>query len=262
MTRGPLPVPLTGEGHRGADAARPLLARRHLLVVVLTFVTGCADATGFISLGGAFSSVMTGNMVLLGLSAGHADASLAITSGSAIAAYIVGVLVGASVAGSAVPSDPVWPGRVSRALAVELLVLLVFLVLWEVTLEDRSQATELALLAVAASALGIQSSAVQRFGVAGLSSTYLTGTLTSLIGGVAARRPRAVLFPSAQVLLALMTGAAVGALVVHYRPSLSPALLMAPLVLVLLLAGRLRRAEDAAGARGASSVSDLGCTRP
>lgn len=246
MPGSPFPPPLTDAGSREADASEELRARRHLLVVILTFVTGCADATGFISLGGAFSSVMTGNMVLLGLSAGHADASLAITSGSAIAAYILGVLLGASVAGSADPADPIWPGRVSRALTVELVILLVFLVLWEATLHDRSQGTELGLLAVAAAALGIQSSAVQRFGVPGLSSTYLTGTLTSLIGGVAARRPRTALLPSAQILLALMTGAAVGALVVHYRPSLSPALLMGPLILVLALSARLRRSEEAA----------------
>jgi len=67
--------------------------------VILTFVTGCADATGFLALGGAFSSVMTGNMVLLGLSAGTADTKLATNSGLAIASYIVGVLVGARVAG-------------------------------------------------------------------------------------------------------------------------------------------------------------------
>jgi hypothetical protein len=35
-----------------------LRRRRHSLVVVLTFVTGCADATGFLALGGALSSVI------------------------------------------------------------------------------------------------------------------------------------------------------------------------------------------------------------
>ena len=44
---------------------------------MLTFLTGCADAIGFLALGGAFASVMTGNMVLLGLSAGRGDADLA-----------------------------------------------------------------------------------------------------------------------------------------------------------------------------------------
>jgi uncharacterized membrane protein YoaK (UPF0700 family) len=36
------------------------------------------------------------------------------------------------------------------------------------------------LLALTALALGIQSAAIQRFGVLGLSTTYLTGTLTTL----------------------------------------------------------------------------------
>ncbi len=161
--------------------------RRHTLVVMLTFVTGCADATGFLALGGAFSSVMTGNMVLLGLSAGHTEAALAINSGSAIISYIVGVLLGAHIAGAAVSSDPVWPRQVTRALTAESVILLVFLLVWEVTLGHRSPDAALGLLMIAASALGIQSSAIQRFGVSGLSSTYLTGTLTTLIGAVAAQ---------------------------------------------------------------------------
>lgn len=233
---------LTAVKGRFSRSARPvdLRNRRHLLVVVLTFVTGAADATGFIALGGAFSSVMTGNMVLLGLSAGHTEAALAITSGSAITSYIVGVLVGSSVAGAAEGDDRVWPREVTRALTVELIILTGFLVTWEVTLGDRSTGAQLALLAVAAAALGIQSSAVQRFGVPGLSSTYLTGTLTSLIGAVAARRHPATMMASAQVLLALMTGAAVGALVVQHISWLSPGLLILPLFGVLLLSRRIR----------------------
>lgn len=234
-------VPLVASGSEEPGDSRLPATHRHLLVVILTFVTGCADATGFLSLGGAFSSVMTGNMVLLGLSAGHTDAALAITSGSAIAAYVVGVLLGATVAGVAQPADPVWPPRVSRALALEMLVLVVFLVGWEATLGGRSQGAELGLLAIAATALGIQSSAVQGLGVPGLSSTYLTGTLTALIGDVAARSPLPVLLPRVQTLLALMTGAAVGALVLNYQPVLSPLLLIGPLLAVLAAAGRLQR---------------------
>lgn len=217
-----------------------LQRRRHTLVVVLTLVTGAADATGFLALGGAFSSVMTGNMVLLGLSAGHTDAALAITSASAIVSYVVGVLAGARIAGTPTPGDPVWPRQVSRALTAEAVVLLVFLLVWEVTLGNRSPGAELALLMVAAAALGIQSSAIQRFGVSGLSSTYLTGTLTTLIGAIAARNPRHTLLPSAQVLAALIIGAGVGALVVEQLPLLSPILIITPLVVVIVLSTRIR----------------------
>ncbi|MEU4679291.1 YoaK family protein [Micromonospora sp. NPDC023737] len=216
-----------------------LLRRRHALVVVLTFLTGSADAVGFLALGGAFSSVMTGNMVLLGLSAGRGNAELAVTSGCAILSFIAGVLAGARLAGAAQPDDPVWPRRVNRALILELLLFVVFLVVWEVNLPDHSERVDLVLLMLSATALGVQSSAIQRFGVPGLSSTYLTGTLTSLIGGVAARSPWHTLRPKAQVLLALMAGAAVGALVALHLTVWAPALLIAPLLLVIAVAARM-----------------------
>jgi uncharacterized membrane protein YoaK (UPF0700 family) len=217
-----------------------LLRRRHALVVVLTFLTGAADATGFLALGGAFSSVMTGNMVLLGLAVGHTEAALAVNSGTAIVAYIVGVLIGAHIAGSARSADPVWPPQVSRALRTELLILVIFLVIWEVTGDNRSATLARVLLMLAAAALGLQGSAVQRFGVPGLSSTYLTGTLTTFIGAMAARKPSRALLPSAQVLLALILGAAVGAVVVDHLPRLSPVLLITPMILVLLAARTIR----------------------
>jgi len=227
-------------GHPEPDAVRRRAARRrHALVVALTFVTGSADAMGFLALGGAFSSVMTGNMVLLGLSAGAADAELAMTSGGAILAFVVGLLVGAHVAGSPRPDDPTWPRRVTRALQLELAVFVVFLVGWEITGGDRSDRLQLALLMLSAVALGMQSSAVQRFGLNGLSSTYLTGTLTSLIGDLAARRPHTSWLPRGQVLVMLMTGAAVSALTTVHLPRLAPVLCVVPLGVVALGARRI-----------------------
>jgi uncharacterized membrane protein YoaK (UPF0700 family) len=209
------------------------------MVVTLTFVTGAADAMGFLALGGAFSSVMTGNMVLLGLSAGAADRDLALTSGAAIVAFVVGLLAGAAIAGAPRADDPVWPRRVTRALLVELAVYVVFLAGWEATQGQRSEQAGLALLMLSAVALGLQSSAVQRFGVSGLSSTYLTGTLTSFIGDLAARRPRSTWLPRGQVLAMLMTGAAVGAVTALHVPRLAPVLCVLPLGLVALGARRL-----------------------
>jgi uncharacterized membrane protein YoaK (UPF0700 family) len=214
---------------------------RHTLVVLLTFVTGSADAMGFLALGGAFSSVMTGNMVLFGLAAGRADGALALTSGLAILSFAVGVLVGARVAGVARSDDPVWPGRVTVALLLELTVFTAYAVVWELTLDHRGGGVGLAMLLVSAVALGIQSSAIQRFGVSGLSSTYLTGTLTSLIGDVAARAAWVVLRPRVEVLLALMAGACVGAVLTTHLPAAAPALLLVPLSAVLLASRYLRR---------------------
>ena len=218
--------------------------RRHALVVTLTFATGAADAMGFLALGGAFSSVMTGNMVLLGLSAGAADEELALTSGAAILAFVVGLLAGAKLAGSPLDDDPVWPRQVTRALLVELAVFVAYLVGWEISEGHRSEHVALWLLMLSAVALGVQSSAVQRFGVSGLSSTYLTGTLTSFIGDLAARRPHTTWLPRGKVLLMLMTGAAVGALTTLHLPRLAPALCVVPLGLVALGARRFVGATE------------------
>lgn len=227
------------------DTARAdlLRRRRHALVVVLTLVTGCADATGFLALGDAFSSVMTGNMVLLGLSAGTADGTLAITAGGAIASYVIGVLIGSHSAGAKAPDDPIWPWAVTRTLLIELGAMCAFMVVWEITLDHRTRGAQLVLLMIAAAAMGIQSSAIQRFGVPGLSSTFLTGTLTRVISGVAARHSLRTLMPSVQVLLALVTGASAGALVVTHLAWLSPALFVVPLAAVAALSTLLRRAE-------------------
>lgn len=215
--------------------------RRHRLVVGLTFVTGIADALGVLALGGAFSSVMTGNMVLLGLSAGTLDAQLAVSSSSAIGAYVVGVLVGSRIAGVPHPGDPVWPRQVTWALSVELAALVGFLIYWEALAGDRlDDSAQLLMLMVLAAALGVQGSAVQRFGVPGLSSTYLTGTLTILIAGVATRRPYRSLLPSAKLLAALIVGSGIGAAVVLHLPRLAPVVLVVPLAAVLLRGLSLR----------------------
>ena len=232
--RGAAATTQEGSAAASADVMDQLRRRRHRLVLLLTFVTGCADAVGVIALGGAFSSVMTGNMVLLGLSAGATDAALAISAASAIGAYAVGVLLGAQVAGVPSPDDPVWPASVTRALVLELASLVGFLVAWEVTLDQRpSDLRQLVLLMVLAAALGVQGSAVQRFGVPGLSSTYLTGTLTNLIGGIAARRPYRSLAASAYLLVALVVGSAVGALLVLQAPRSAPFVIVVPMAAVI-----------------------------
>lgn len=237
------------------DELTRLRRRRHQIVVALTFVTGSADAMGFLMLGGAFSSVMTGNMVLLGLSVGHQEAALAVTSATAITSYVIGVIVGARVAGSARPDDPVWPRSVTRALTVELVVMIGFLVLWEATIGDRPADLKLLMLAVAATALGIQSSAVQRFGVHGLSSTYLTGTLTTVIGSLSARQPLRSVMPSFNVLLALVVGSGVGAACTAHLEPLAPLLLVVPLSIVVLESAKVADRHASAGADTCSDSS-------
>src|SRR5689334_16310837 len=88
---------------------RRALRLRQTLVVTLAVVSGATDAIGLLALGGAFTSVMTGNMVLLGVSISSADGALAASSGFAILAFCAGAALGARLAGVPVAGDPVWP---------------------------------------------------------------------------------------------------------------------------------------------------------
>jgi hypothetical protein len=121
---------------------------------------------------------------------------------------------------------------------------------------------QLALLAVNAVALGVQSSSVQRFGVSGLSTTYLTGTLTTAVVRLASgHSPRQVLH-SMQLLGGLIGGAALGALAVVDAPTLVPLVQIGSLTLVLS-AAVLRSSVGglAAGSTSAIKVVVVGTGR-
>lgn len=219
----------------GAGGARWLgsVAMRDALVVALTLATGATDAIGFTRLGGVFTSVMTGNMVLLGVAGGNRDASLALHAGAAFAGYVVGSWVGAHIAGRPDERQGLWPRRVTTTLLVELACFLAFAVWWEAAGTRPTIAATYVLIAVNAVALGIQSSAVLLFGVPGLSTTYLTGTLTHVVAGLT-HRDGPVSRRSVATLVALLGGAAVGAVLVVDAPRAAPAAPVLVLVAVLI----------------------------
>ena len=89
--------------------------------------------------------------------------------------------------------------------------------------------TQTAVLAASALALGIQSSAVLRLNVSGLSTTYLTGTLTTLVQTLTTKRRLKGAGRSLCLLIALITGAAIGALLAVRVPAAAP---LVPLVIL------------------------------
>jgi uncharacterized membrane protein YoaK (UPF0700 family) len=205
-------------------------------VVVLAVVSGATDAIGLLTLGGAFTSVMTGNLVILGLSASAADGALAIASGGAILAFCAGAALGARLAGSPQDTDRIWPRPVTIGLAVELVFMTAYAVGWWVTGGTPGPAAALAMLFATALALGIQSSTVQRFGVSGMSTTYLTGTLTTVVMRLATGRGVREVWHSVEILLGLVAGAAAGAGLLLLVPLLAPVLQLVALGGVVLVA--------------------------
>ncbi len=100
-------MPATGDpGRRDADVIT-------VLAVVLTLGTGATDVASFTRLGNVFTSVMTGNLVLLGLAIGKLSGALATHAVVAFVAYVAGVAAGARLvpAGQAPGSWATGPGQ-------------------------------------------------------------------------------------------------------------------------------------------------------
>jgi len=223
-----------GSGGPG-EAAReppPRPARgRDVLVVALTLTTGALDAVSYLRLGKVFSSVITGNLALLGVAAGQHDARLALNAGLALAGYACGVLAGGAFAGTPERGQPAWPVRVTFTLAVEWGVLAAFSGEWLVSGGHPAGASRLTLLLVGAAAMGMQSTAVRRLGP--MSTTYLTSTLTGILTALATRRWPAGWQRSSGVILAALIGATLGGLAALWSPGWVPAAILVPITAVL-----------------------------
>lgn len=160
---------------------RPLLSSitgRDAMLVLLSLAAGCVDAVSYLGLSHVFTANMTGNTVLFGIALGQANGPAALRSGVALAGFVAGVAVGAGIVERG-REDVAWPPLVTVALTLECVVLAAFVVGWHLTGTPAEEAVY-PLIALSALAMGIQSAAVSRLGVASVSTTYVTGTLTSL----------------------------------------------------------------------------------
>jgi uncharacterized membrane protein YoaK (UPF0700 family) len=211
--------------------------RRHALVILLTFNAGATDAIGLLALGGAFTSVMTGNLVLLGTAAASGDAQLAGRTLAAVGCFVLGCGLGARIAGTATPNQPVWPRQVTCGLAIELAMFGGYAAGWWATGSHPVGRIQLLLLSATAIGLGVQSSSVQRFGVSGLSTTYMTGTLTTLVVRLTSGHAIRDVADSMQLLGALVSGAIVAALLWAHAPVFLPVVQLASLAIVIIGAG-------------------------
>jgi len=147
----------------------------------------------------------------------------------AFAGFGIGVLIG-SRATARSKSDAVWPVSVTVVLAAELSLLAIFTSVWEIVGDRPSTLVLDVLIALSACAMGMQTAAARRLNVAGVTTTFVTGTLASLITELASVGPDWARSKRwAATIACIVGGAAAGAaLFVVWRPG-------APLVAVLLV---------------------------
>ena len=221
----------------------PTPERHRTTVLLLAATSGALDAVGFLGLGGVFASVMTGNLVLLGLGVGARNGSLATHAVVAIAAYVVGVVAAVRIA----RTRPGAPFRSRPVLLVELVLLVGFTVGWELAHGRPGIPVQLVLVGVAACAMGLQGAAVRESTGGGLSTTYLTGTLTGVVTALASGRSVREASTGGTVLAASLAGAVVAGLVLMASRAWVPIVPLAALAGALVAGGgQVAAAGDAA----------------
>lgn len=202
----PVRVPETGSVQR----------RSHVALVLLTLAAGAMDAIAFLGLGGVFTANMTGNLILFAL-AGREDWVLhALRSGLACAGFCAGLLIGFKMPGRH-RGNAWWPLAVIRLLRAGLALQVAFLAGWAFSGGAPGPAVILALIGAGSCAMGMQAAAARRVNLAGITATFVTGTLTALFetsasGWSADNRRRAA------IVVALVLGALCASLLLRFAP--------------------------------------------
>ncbi|MEI4488314.1 YoaK family protein [Frigidibacter sp. MR17.14] len=193
----PAPQPVT---------ATPLPA----ILLLFSVSTGIIDAVSVLGLGNVFTANMTGNVVFLGFGvAGERGFLLDLLIG-ALVAFLVGAAAGGRIA-SWHKGSPVHRWLV-RCASVEALLILGAAVVVLVSGDTGAHTTRLVLIVLLALAMGLRNATVRRLGIADMTTTVLTLTLTGLAAdSTAAGGTNPNLGRRGGAVSAIFLGAAIGA---------------------------------------------------
>ncbi|HTR92804.1 MAG TPA: YoaK family protein [Trebonia sp.] len=204
-------------------------------VGLLTFASGGVDVVTLMMIGGAFTSVITGNLIFVGRAIGTTSLTPAVHAVLAVAGYIAGVAAGSRLRVLFGRDRPAllqpWPPSATQVLAAECALLAALNVAWiGYGAAPPAFATDL-MLTAAAIALGMQGAAAR--GIEGNpSTTYMTGALTALVEALSTGRHRSADASAVVGLVALVAGAACGAVLIRHA---TRAALLPPLAALLLV---------------------------
>jgi uncharacterized membrane protein YoaK (UPF0700 family) len=239
------PPNLSSRSHRHETARQPatLVRVRNVAAMALAASSGATDAIGYLVLGHVFTSAMTGNLALLGIALAHHDGERIGRVLVSLVCYMGGAALGARIARTPQPGDPLWPPAITRALALEAVFFVMYAVYWWAVGARLDVEAKAVLLGLGAIALGIQSSAMQRFGDGlGLNTTFVSGALVKLVGRLATGHRYRDLHHHLLVLVGLVCGGSLGALLVLHAPAFAPLVQLGPFALALGAAGWQARA--------------------
>ena len=241
----------------------PSERHRHAhLVGLLTFTSGGIDVVTLMIIGGAFTSVITGNLIFVGRAVGTSSLSPALHAVMAVAGYVLGVAAGARLRQHFARRGPqaAWPRSATLVLAAECGILAAVNVAWLGWDAAPPAAATDVLLVAAALSLGMQGAAARAI-KGNPSTTYMTGALTTLVEALSTGGRRTADVSAVAGLLALVVGAACSALLVEHARL---AALLPPLASLLLVVGiklrdhrAERREDESEGGSGGENTATL-----
>jgi len=217
---------------------------RDALLVVLAMGAGAIDAITLTVLG-VFTAAITGNLVLVGLALGQGDGAQALRAGAGFGCFALGLVLAERLLGRDLPPEGTLRARARPVVVVVALAQAAFAAGWLVLGGDPGAPERIVLIAVAAIAMGAQTEAVRTWHAPGISTTYVTGTLTLLVNELlehaGTRRDR---LRRGGVIGGVVAGATMSALLLDHARSVAPLLPLALTMIVALVlqAARRRRA--------------------
>ena len=246
-----------------APAAMPQArrsSRTALVAVALAFAAGATDAFAFLQLSGVFTANMTGNLVLSGL----IDRSDYV---STIAGIVTAIVVFAGTLFLALrfmPEDKA-SDRTVILLICAVIAQSAICGIWAVGAGAASPVSIVGLTALSTIAMGCQTAVAKRIdGASGVTTTYVTGTITSLMADAADRRPQPVGI-RLSVIAALVIGALCAAVLIRANTLYGAALPVIPAavatVLTALTVAEHRRTADYRRRRESAPTTPNGTPR-
>jgi hypothetical protein len=140
-----------------------------LAVALLAFASGTSDVLSFLALGGTFTSAMTGNTALLGLSLGQGRLAAAERAFAALIGFLCG-----GVAGTLCREHAGRQRALLRILALEAVCLGLFTAVWAGAADVENRWVLFPLILLSATGMGAQSVAARHINLPGLPTVVFT----------------------------------------------------------------------------------------
>lgn len=164
------------------SASSFITTRRRVTVLLFTWTAGSVDAITYLR-AHVFTANMTGNSVLLALAVSQREGAATARALIALAAFVIGVLLGAIVAGEGGDRVKTFTA-VRREVFFETAVLVLFAIVCVHPPTASVHTAGVLVIFTSGVAMGMQSAAVRRLSLPGIATTYITGTITSLFAGM------------------------------------------------------------------------------